>query len=184
MRNKTYLYQNKKMEIGNKTVVSVIYSLSAKNEKQPEEKSVEKTSKEHPFVFLFGMGHLLEDFEKNLKGKKKGDAFDFRIDAAKGYGLRNEKYVISIPVDSFKRADGTVDLHELKIGNVLPMTDNQGNHLHGKIIEVTASTVQMDFNHELAGFDLHFTGEVLDVRTATAEEISHGHVHGPGEHPH
>ncbi len=172
------------MEIGSKTVVSVMYSLSAKSEKEPQEKFIEKTSKEKPFVFLFGVGHLLEDFEKNLKGKKKGDNFDFRIDAAKGYGVRNEKYVISIPIDSFKRPDGTVDLHELKVGNVLPMSDNQGNHLHGRILEVTASAVKMDFNHELAGFDLHFTGQVLDVRSASAEELSHGHVHGPGGHHH
>jgi FKBP-type peptidyl-prolyl cis-trans isomerase SlyD len=42
----------------------------------------------------------------------------------------------------------------------------------------------MDFNHPLAGYDLHFIGEVLDVREASAEEIDHGHVHGPGGHHH
>jgi FKBP-type peptidyl-prolyl cis-trans isomerase SlyD len=42
----------------------------------------------------------------------------------------------------------------------------------------------MDFNHPLAGKDLHFTGEILSIRNATEEEIAHGHVHGPGGHHH
>lgn len=42
----------------------------------------------------------------------------------------------------------------------------------------------MDFNHPLAGKDLHFSGEILDVRDANDEEISHGHVHGEGGHHH
>lgn len=172
------------MTIKDKTVVSVVYSLSVKNIQQPQEKQVEKTTKENPFVFIFGTGSLLVDFENNLHNKKIGDKFDFQISAEKGYGIRNENYVISIPIDSFKQPDGTINLNELKIGNVLPMTDNQGTRLQGTIIDISASQVKMDFNHELAGMDLHFTGEVLSVRNASTEELEHGHVHGPGGHHH
>ena len=53
-----------------------------------------------------------------------------------------------------------------------------------EILEVNAEFVKMDFNHPLAGKDLHFEGDILEVREATADEISHGHVHGPGGHHH
>ena len=170
------------MTIGNKTVVSVSYVLTSKT--TGPENLVEKTDNDHPFVFLYGAGGLLEDFEKNLAGKKAGDRFDFHITAAKGYGIKDENYVVNIPVDAFKGEDGTMDKESVKVGNTLPMVDNEGNRMQGLIEEVTEEHVRMDFNHPLAGHDLHFTGEVLEVRHATDEELAHGHVHGPGGHHH
>jgi FKBP-type peptidyl-prolyl cis-trans isomerase SlyD len=64
------------------------------------------------------------------------------------------------------------------------MSDEHGNHLQGEVKEVTANHVKMDFNHPLADHELHFKGEILDVRSAAPDEISHGHVHGPGGHHH
>ena len=149
-----------------------------------EETQVEKTDAAHPFTFLFGVGQLLPDFEKNLSGKKAGDKFDFFISAANGYGIRNEKYVMDIPIDSFKDEKGNINLNELRLGNTLHMSDQHGNQLQGIVKEFTPAYVKMDFNHPLADHELHFTGEVLDVRVASVEEISHGHVHGPGGHHH
>jgi FKBP-type peptidyl-prolyl cis-trans isomerase SlyD len=64
------------------------------------------------------------------------------------------------------------------------MSDNEGNHLRGTILEITEENVKMDFNHQLAGTDLLFDVEVLDVREATSDEIDHGHVHGEHGHHH
>lgn len=172
------------MIIEKNSVVSLGYTLKSRTGLSLEEKQVEKTDISHPFVFIFGEGMLLPDFESNIRGKKSGDKFDFYISAEKGYGVKNEKYVMNIPIDSFKSPDGTLDLNEIHVGNTLSMSDNQGNQLQGRILEVTAVHVRMDFNHPLAGHELHFTGEVLNVRLATAEELSHGHVHGPGGHHH
>jgi FKBP-type peptidyl-prolyl cis-trans isomerase SlyD len=58
------------------------------------------------------------------------------------------------------------------------MTDSQGNHLDGVIVEVKTDSVVVDFNHPLAGDNLYFTGTVVDVREATDEELAHGHIHG------
>ena len=172
------------MTIDKNSVVTLGYTLNTRTGLSLEEKLAEKTDAAHPFVFIFGAGMLLPDFEKAIKGKKSGDKFDFFIAADKGYGLKNDKYVMNIPIDSFKSPDGTLDLNEIRLGNTLSMSDNQGNQLQGKILEVTAVHVRMDFNHPLAGHELHFTGEVIGVRPATAEELSHGHVHGPGGHHH
>lgn len=168
------------MKIENNTVVSVNYNLSIKGTNE----QVEQTSKENPFVFLFGAGGLLPDFENNLNGKNPGDAFDFFIDAANGYGVRDEQHVVMIPIDAFLGEDGKLDEENVKVGITLPMVDNEGNRLYGQVMEITKEHVKMDFNHPLAGKDLHFKGEVLEVRAATAEEIAHGHVHGPHGHHH
>ena len=170
------------MIIENKKVVSVNYQLTV--QKKEGETLVEKTDKEHPFVFLFGDGNLLEAFENNLRGKKAGDAFDFKIDYHHGYGERDENHLVSIPIEAFKAEDGSVYRDSIQVGKILPMVDNEGHKLQGMVEEITDEHVKMDFNHPLAGHDLHFVGEVLDIRNATAEEISHGHVHGPGGHHH
>jgi FKBP-type peptidyl-prolyl cis-trans isomerase SlyD len=64
------------------------------------------------------------------------------------------------------------------------MQDQDGNPMDGRVLEIGTETVKMDFNHPLAGEELHFKGEILEVREATAEELDHGHVHGPGGHHH
>jgi len=168
------------MTIEKNTVVSVNYNLSLKETGE----QVEQTSKEHPFVFLYGAGGLLEDFETNLRGKKSGDTFDFFIDHKRGYGVRDEQHIVMIPINAFLGEDGKLDDANVKVGVTLPMVDNDGNRLYGNVLEITAEYVKMDFNHPLAGKDLHFKGEVLEVRVATEEELAHGHVHGPHGHHH
>jgi FKBP-type peptidyl-prolyl cis-trans isomerase SlyD len=69
-------------------------------------------------------------------------------------------------------------------GNFLTLVDQDGNPMRGKVVEAGEEVVIMDFNHPLAGKGLHFTGEVLNVREASEEELAHGHVHGPGGHHH
>lgn len=168
------------MTIDKDTVVSVNYHLSVKGSGE----KVEETSKEHPFVFLFGAGGLLPDFENNLQGKKIGDKFDFFIDHKNGYGVRDEQHVVMIPIDAFLGEDGKLDAENVKVGVTLPMVDNDGNRLYGQVLEITLEHVKMDFNHPLAGKDLHFKGEVLEVRAASKDEIAHGHVHGEHGHHH
>lgn len=170
------------MKIEKNTVVSVEYHLASSVQGSPEN-LVEQTTPEHPFVFLYGSGSMLPDFESNLTGKTTGDAFDFRINADKGYGLQQEDYVVQIEKQAFF-VDGRFDAARVKVGNELQMNDADGNVLVGIVTEITEEKVTMDFNHPLAGHDLHFVGKVLEVRAATEEEISHGHVHGPGGHHH
>jgi FKBP-type peptidyl-prolyl cis-trans isomerase SlyD len=170
------------MTISEDKAVSVNYYLTANKGNAPEE-LIEETSKENPFVFLFGFGGVLPDFESNLNGKQKGDKFDFRINAKNGYGLYEKEYVVKIDKAAFE-IEGKFDDSRVKVGEDLEMTDAEGNPLVGKVLSINDKEVEMDFNHPLAGYDLHFIGEVLDVRNATQEELDHGHVHGPGGHHH
>jgi FKBP-type peptidyl-prolyl cis-trans isomerase SlyD len=170
------------MTISDNKAVSVNYYLTASKDNAPEE-LIEETTKDHPFVFLFGFGSVLPDFETSLSGKQKGDKFDFRVSAKNGYGMYEKDYVVNIDRKAFE-VDGQFDDARVKVGSELEMTDADGNPLMGKVINITDKAVEMDFNHPLAGYDLHFIGEVLDVREASQEELDHGHVHGPGGHHH
>jgi FKBP-type peptidyl-prolyl cis-trans isomerase SlyD len=166
------------MQISINKVVSLKYRLSnAQNQEQ-----IEETNETNPLVFLFGFGTMIPDFEDNLSGKISGDTFDFRIDAEKAYGNHDPQHIAMIPSNIFYDENGNFDDVMFQVGSVVPMSDSDGNHLRGTIMEVTEEHVKMDFNHPLAGTDLHFTGVILDVREATEDEIAHGHVHG--EHGH
>lgn len=170
------------MKITKNTVVSLTYDLQV-SDAQHEKTFVEKADQANPLVFLFGAGGLIPAFENNVDGLTVGDKFEFEIPAAEAYGLADENAVVALPKDVFK-VDGKVDTEMLQVGNVLPMSDEEGNRLNGRIVEVTDDQVIMDFNHPLAGKDLHFKGEVVGVREAAPEEISHGHVHHDGHHHH
>jgi FKBP-type peptidyl-prolyl cis-trans isomerase SlyD len=170
------------MFISKNKVVAVHYVLQVEHE--GEKVVADKSELESPLNYLHGSGMLLPQFEANLEGLQPGDAFDFMIIAEEGYGLRNDEDVVAIPVVGFQDETGKIDENMIRPGNVLPMVDQNGNRFQGMVLDVTPDQVIMDFNHPLAGKDLHFSGSVATVREATPEEISHGHVHGSGGHQH
>jgi FKBP-type peptidyl-prolyl cis-trans isomerase SlyD len=87
-------------------------------------------------------------------------------------------------MQAFIGQDGKIEEGLLKVNHILPMMDSEGNRVEGIIREIGIEKVKMDFNHPLAGKDLHFVGRVETIREANQEELDHGHVHGPGGHHH
>ena len=164
------------MKITKHTVPSVTYSLRIDNE------LIEETSKENPLVFVVGTGGMIPGFERQLEGLEAGQNYEFLVNPAEGYGEIDPQAVVDIPKDIFT-TEGK-ESENLVVGNTIPIQDHQGHPLNGVVLEIGDDTVKMDFNHELAGKALNFSGQVLDVREATEEEISHGHVHGPEGHHH
>jgi FKBP-type peptidyl-prolyl cis-trans isomerase SlyD len=164
------------MMIGLNKVVSLAYELRA-NAKDGN--IVETTDQKHPFVFLFGKGNVLEDFESNLKEKSVGDQFQFMIESEKGYGAFNPEAIVNIPKNIFF-VDGILSEDLLEIGSFINMEDSNDNPMQGKVLEVGDHYVKMDFNHPMAGQNLFFSGYVVGVREATHEELAHGHIHGEG----
>ncbi len=164
------------MKIAKHTVPSLTYSLKIDNQ------LIEESTTDNPLTFLVGSGGMIPGFERQLEGLEAGQSYDFTIEPAEGYGDVDPEAVVVISKDIFK-VDGKVS-DNLVVGNTIPLHDDQGHPLNGVILEIGEETVKMDFNHELAGKTLHFSGEILDVRAATQDEISHGHIHGPGGHHH
>jgi FKBP-type peptidyl-prolyl cis-trans isomerase SlyD len=166
------------MEIGKEKVVSVTYQLSVDDF---DGEVVETVKEDKPLTFLFGVGNMLEKFEENIDGLKEGETFNFKIECDEAYGQASEDAVVDLPMNIFE-VEGKVDEDLLKVGNYIPMQDQQGNRLDGIVLEVGDEKVKMDFNHPLAGDDLFFKGEVIEVREATEEELKHGHAHPSGAH--
>ncbi len=168
------------MKIGNKKVVTLTYELRH-GDKNGE--LIQKVEADRPFVYLFGVGGLLPKFEQSLEGLVAGDNFAFGLTPDESYGEYSEEAILDLDIEIFKE-DGEIEEGLLEIGNMLTMMDQNGHPIEGIVLEVTDSMVKMDFNHQLAGQQLHFSGVILEVREATDEEISHGHVHGPHGHHH
>ncbi|NJN77689.1 MAG: peptidylprolyl isomerase [Saprospiraceae bacterium] len=164
------------MTISQNKVVALTYELKL-NDANGE--FVEKTEAGNPLVFLYGAGQMIPDFEKNISGLTVGDTFAFGITAENAYGPLDEEAVVPIPREVFAEAEDM-----LQVGQIIPMRNDQGHMLQGLVVEVSDNQVTMDFNHPMAGKNLYFTGEIEELRDATAEELDHGHVHGPGGHHH
>ncbi|WP_194777085.1 FKBP-type peptidyl-prolyl cis-trans isomerase [Pararhodonellum marinum] len=168
------------MEIRNNTVVGLTYELKISKEEDGVASapfSVEIRDGEDPFYFLYGNSGLPEKFEELLKGKVKGEAFNFTILLEEAYGPTDDEMVMRIGKDQFSEERGFTE-EMLVEGNFLPLVDEQGNPMQAKVLNVMESEILLDFNHPLVGFDLHFEGEIYEVRAATESEIEHGHVHG------
>ncbi|MBL7903525.1 MAG: FKBP-type peptidyl-prolyl cis-trans isomerase [Bacteroidales bacterium] len=168
------------MTVSQNKVVSLTYELKIDN---ASGEVVDVADASQPLVFLFGAGNLLPKFEDNIANLKANDTFEFTLQAADAYGELSQEAIISLPIDIFL-VDGKIDPDMLRIGNVIPMQDNEGHPLEGVVKAVEDDAVIMDFNHPMAGKTLYFTGSILELRDATQEEISHGHVHGPHGHHH
>lgn len=168
------------MQIKNQTVVSLSYILKQDN---AEGAVIEIAKETEPLVFIYGIGQMIPKFEEYLLTLSPGDPFEFTLMSAEAYGEFEADAIIDLEKTIFM-IDGEVDNEMLTVGNIIPMRDNHGNMLQGKVVSVSDDAVKMDFNHPMAGKNLHFTGKILTVREATQDELNHGHVHGEGGHHH
>ena len=156
------------MQVEKNKVVSIHYTL-----KDNEGNTLDSSEGRDPLNYIHGNGNLIAGMEEGLEGKLKGDKLDLQIPPEKGYGQRNNDLVQEVPRTAFGE-------QEVKQGMQFSTQDG-----HTVVVtKVGLEKVTVDANHPLAGKDLNFDVEVVDVREATKEEIEHGHVHGPGGHQH
>ena len=155
--------------IATKKMVTVTYDLYVGGE-DGEAELMEQATRQQPFTFCFGVGMMLERFEQHLEGRKAGDKFDFVIDYTEAYGEYEDENIVELPKKLFE-IDGEFDGEWVAEGNVVPLVDKNGSRVDASVVTVGEDTVTVDLNHPLAGEDLHFTGEIIDVRDATEEEL-------------
>lgn len=160
------------MNIEKDSVVQMHYKLT-----NGEGMLLDSSEGREPLTYLHGKGMLIPGLENQLEGKTIGDKFKADIKADEAYGQRQNEMIHVVPKTNFK-GDG-----ELKAGLQIQIDTDQGKQM-AIVTEVEGENVTVDMNHPLAGMDLSFDVEVMEIRKATDEEISHGHVHGPGGHEH
>ena len=130
-----------------------------------------------PLQFLAGHGNIIPGLESEMRGMKVGDSKDVVVQPANGYGEFDDEAFMNVPRDQFPK-----DM-ELAEGIELSVRDDEGNARYARVDNIEGDTVTLNFNHPLAGDELHFHVKVVGLREPSAEELDHGHVH-EGEHHH
>ncbi len=162
------------MNINQNKVVELCYELEVDGE------IVDRTTREKPLDFIQGTGSLLKKFEENIEGLTAGSRFSFTLTPEEGYGEVDPDRIIELPKQAFE-VNGEIREDLLVPGNTIPMMNNMGGVIPGKILEVSETSVRMDLNSPMAGKTLNFSGEILTVREATEKELKEG-LHGEYVH--
>ena len=138
--------------------------------------AIETSKDREPLAILAGHGNIIPGLEQAMEGREAGDSFSADIAAADAYGERRDNLTQRVPKKHFGD-------QRLVPGMQVILNTNFGPRAV-TIHTVGMSVVDVDLNHPMAGKDLRFDIEVVEVREATAEELEHGHVHGEGGHHH
>ncbi len=131
-----------------------------------------------PLAYLHGAASIVPGLERQLAGRKVGESLKVEVPPAEGYGEHDPRGLARVPRDSFP------DDVEIVPGMQFSGEDEDGHEHEVWIRAVEGETVVIDRNHPLAGVTLHFDVKIESVRSATREEIAHGHVHGAHGHHH
>ncbi len=161
------------MAIGANKVVTVNYKLS-----DDEGNLIQKTSVDEPFVYLSGNNQILPKLEQEIDSMIIGGKKNIGLNSSEAYGDYDNKAVQDVKRQEFP--EGT----NLEKGMEFMANTPDGKPVPFVIKEINEDNITIDFNHPLAGKNLNFDVELIDVRDATREEMEHGHVHGMGGHHH
>jgi FKBP-type peptidyl-prolyl cis-trans isomerase SlyD len=160
------------MQIANNTVVSIHYTLTDESGEV-----LDSSRGGEALTYLHGAGNIIKGLERALAGKQTGDTLGVTIAPEDAYGEYSEKYVQVLPPAAFEGIEG------VEPGMQFHADIGFGPQII-TIMQIDADGIAVDGNHSLAGEVLTFDVEITAVRPASAEEINHGHVHGPGGHHH
>ena len=160
------------MKVAENTVVVIDYTLT-----DNEGGVIDSSEGAGPLSYLHGAGNIIPGLEEALLGKQAGDDVTASIEPSKGYGERQEEMKQEVPKELF----GGVD--NIEEGMQFQSETDQGPVMV-TVVSIGEDMITVDGNHPLAGVHLNFDVTIREVREASEEELSHGHVHGEGGHHH
>jgi len=155
------------------SVVTMHYEL-----KNADGEVLDSSKGQDPLVYLHGAGNIIIGLEEQLVGKNVGDNVHAVVAPEKGYGMPVDALVQTVPREAFGD-----EIDKVEVGMRFQAETEQGP-VPVVVTSMDDTTVTVDGNHPLAGQELHFDVSIAEIREASAEEIEHGHVHGPGGHQH
>ncbi len=161
------------MQISEQKVVTMNYEVV-----DSQGQLIDRSEEGGPLAYIHGNGQLIPGLETALEGRGKGDKIAVDVPPEQGYGERDEEGVQIVARNQFD------DSVEIEVGMQFEAQDDDEGHQIVTVAAVDGENITLDTNHPLAGKNLRFKVEILDVRDASTEELSHGHVHGPGGHDH
>jgi FKBP-type peptidyl-prolyl cis-trans isomerase SlyD len=158
------------MPIEKNQVVLFHYSVS-----DEQGKVVESSRDGEPNAYLHGHGGIVQGLEEAMEGRNAGESFSVTLTPDKAYGPRKANAVQRVPIKHLMGA------RRWKPGMVAQVQTEHGRR-HVLVAKVGLKFADVDTNHPMAGKTLTFDIEIIEVRAAGAEELAHGHAHGPGGH--
>ena len=161
------------MAIKQNSVVTMHYEL-----KDAAGEVLDSSKGQDPLVYLHGASNIIIGLEEQLEGKAVGDNIAAVVQPEKGYGVPVEALVQKVPTEAFGD-----EIEQIEIGMRFQAETEQGP-VPVVVTGIEDGIVTVDGNHPLAGKELHFNCSIAEIREASAEEIEHGHAHGPGGHDH
>ena len=161
------------MQVSEQKVVTMNYEVA-----DDQGQLIDRSEEGGPLAYIHGNGQLIPGLETALEGRGKGDKVAVDVPPEQGYGERDEEGVQTVARNQFD------DSVEIEVGMQFEAQDDDEGHQIVTVVAVDGENITLDTNHPLAGKNLCFEVEILDVRDASTEELSHGHVHGPGGHDH
>lgn len=156
--------------VADDVVISLAYKLTVDGE------ILDEAGEADALQYLQGHRNIISGLESQLAGMKVGESKQVTVSPEGGYGVRDEESIDEIPFSEFPQGVAP------EVGMELDIKDEDGNEMYGRVLSVGADTATMDFNHPLAGKELHFDVKVVGLRAPTSEEMAHGHVHAHGHH--
>lgn len=156
------------MKASRDSVVALHYILKVLGEQVESSRDGDQT-----LHVLLGHGQLIPGLESALEGREAGESFSVEVAPDDGYGERRDNAIQRVPKKYFKNAA------KLKPGMATVLSLREGGQRAVTVHKVGMTTVDVDTNHPMAGKALNFDVELLEVREASAEELQHGHAHGP-----
>lgn len=160
------------MQVAKNKVISIDYTLT-----DAQGTELDSSQGRGPFAYIHGIGNIIPGLEAALEGKSKGDQVNAVIPPEKAYGTRDENLVQNLSRSQFDTDQ------EIQVGMQFQAMSEGGPRVV-TVVSVDADNVTIDANHPLAGVTLHFDVTVKEIREASDDELSHGHVHGPDDHHH
>ena len=160
------------MPIDRDSVVTIHYTL-----KDDDGTVIDSSAAGEPLAYLHGHGNIVPGLEKELTGREAGDKLSVRVSPAEGYGEYDKELVQTVPRRALR------GIKDVRTGMHLHAQTEQGPRTV-TVTRVAGDMVTLDGNHPLAGKHLNFDIQIEEVRQATGEELSHGHVHGADGHHH
>jgi FKBP-type peptidyl-prolyl cis-trans isomerase SlyD len=160
------------MTIQTNSVVELEYTL-----KNKQGEVLDTSEGRGPLVYMHGQRNIIQGLERELTGKKANDQLQVVIAPEDAYGVRSDDMIQDVPLTELS------GIQNLAIGMQLQAQTSEGVQVL-TVIALDDSSATLDGNHPLAGEELHFSVTVKSIRPATADELAHGHVHGPGGHHH
>jgi FKBP-type peptidyl-prolyl cis-trans isomerase SlyD len=165
---------SEEIKVRDEVVVSMAYQLVVDGQLIDSSDEIEGEA----IAFIQGLGQIIPGLEEAIYGMEVGDAKQVKVEAAQAYGEVDQEAFIWVPREDFP------DSIPLEVGTVFEMREETGDTHLARITEMQEEQVYVDLNHPLAGKELVFDVEIIGLRSATSEELAHGHVHDHGGHDH